>query len=170
MYNFQYPRTDRIGCDSAQNPARVGRGLTFSILERIESAATPVCSTLTSHALCFQYPRTDRIGCDIKAARTNGIFLYLSVSSNGSNRLRQWRPPKATGNLLYFQYPRTDRIGCDSAANRSRIASGSLSVSSNGSNRLRLGASHNPDLLRRSFQYPRTDRIGCDWHTVGTLR
>ena len=37
---FQYPRTDRMGCDSFHVTAHYDADRTFSILERIEWAAT----------------------------------------------------------------------------------------------------------------------------------
>ncbi len=38
--HFQYPRTDRMGCDSPSSMLAPRRGNSFSILERIEWAAT----------------------------------------------------------------------------------------------------------------------------------
>ncbi len=85
---FQYPRTDRMGCDHHSANTRRWQKLSFSILERIEWAATS--------GACLVPPTR----------------YHLSVSSNGSNGLRQRRPPCSR-----FRYP--------------------LSVSSNGSNGLR---------------------------------
>ncbi len=87
---FQYPRTDRMGCDngviapelvqafafsileriewaataeSAQGQER--RNAAFSILERIEWAATDYLASEQRWLSLFQYPRTDRMGCDL---------------------------------------------------------------------------------------------------------
>ncbi len=135
---------------------------TFSILERIEWAAT--CVLGAGRGLCgiFQYPRTDRMGCDVLRSSRCHCCMTLSVSSNGSNRLRLLTLLGRTSYLIL------------------------LSVSSNGSNGLRqpthpTGAStlHTFSILERIewaattdmgavttlgtiFQYPRTDRMGCD--------
>ncbi len=61
----------------------------FSILERIEWAATGVRHSRGRGLRYFQYPRTDRMGCDTALDR----------------------PGAQTGRR--FQYPRTDRMGCD---------------------------------------------------------
>ncbi len=134
---FQYPRTDRMGCDTAPP---MGEG------------------TLQP----FQYPRTDRMGCDCdpRMACTTSAH-QLSVSSNGSNGLRHPDGVHASSPPTFqyprtdrmgcdalaarsrrasprsFQYPRTDRMGCDSPCQRMPVSIESLSVSSNGSNGLR---------------------------------
>ncbi len=63
---FQYPRTDRMGCDTAVAVIVTVTVETFSILERIEWAATPPASGVPD------------------------AHLLLSVSSNGSNGLRHY--------------------------------------------------------------------------------
>ncbi len=60
----------------------------FSILERIEWAATDGGHERSQVVSLFQYPRTDRMGCDPS-------------------------PPSAPDCVNTFQYPRTDRMGCD---------------------------------------------------------
>ena len=64
--SFQYPRTDRMGCDTSCAWRNYWHLLAFSILERIEWAATTqvLYDVLIQHN--FQYPRTDRMGCDRK--------------------------------------------------------------------------------------------------------
>ncbi len=62
---FQYPRTDRMGCDQIVAGGRVMALVPFSILERIEWAATPASPGRPATPTLFQYPRTDRMGCDI---------------------------------------------------------------------------------------------------------
>ncbi len=104
---FQYPRTDRMGCDSA--PAM----------------------RMNSSPASFQYPRTDRMGCDpsclvslsVSSNGSNGLrrsavvrplsLFALSVSSNGSNGLRLHKVARRRRCRRDFQYPRTDRMGCD---------------------------------------------------------
>ncbi len=110
--DFQYPRTDRMGCDVSNVPSiwsdeplsvssngsnglrRGADGVqhvfraAFSILERIEWAATPGHADAAAAARTFQYPRTDRMGCDVTILFLLGQLAVLSVSSNGSNGLR----------------------------------------------------------------------------------
>ena len=90
--SFQYPRTDRMGCNvvtaqpvfNAFAPfsileriewaatvgadAQVVRRPAFSILERIEWAATAVAPGRARIHTSFQYPRTDRMGCNHRRA------------------------------------------------------------------------------------------------------
>ena len=61
----------------------------------------------------FQYPRTDRMGCDFSAFPVFVPRPLLSVSSNGSNGLRQKAVQRHVVTPDNFQYPRTDRMGCD---------------------------------------------------------
>ena len=111
----------------------------FSILERIEWAATASqCGHEPSHPY-FQYPRTDRMGCDTKSERGASSTKSLSVSSNGSNGLRLRLRLGRVSIVWTFQYPRTDRMGCDTGVVLRRRFPSVLSVSSNGSNGLRLG-------------------------------
>ncbi len=113
---------------------------TFSILERIEWAATPPCPCGSVRRTHFQYPRTDRMGCDGKGLSYRQPDANLSVSSNGSNGLRL--PSLFDERLVEpgFQYPRTDRMGCDHAHALPAPRCSELSVSSNGSNGLRHGS------------------------------
>ncbi len=176
-----------MGCDWQYACDRPVRPLSFSILERIEWAATPGAAHAQEH------------------------WGTLSVSSNGSNGLRQRLVAVHSVLLVPFQYPRTDRMGCDLWGAPGRRESSTLSVSSNGSNGLRpqlhisspqalpdLSVSsngsnglrpasdeahtlifHTFSILERiewaatrdaglesganpDFQYPRTDRMGCD--------
>ncbi len=94
---------------------------TFSILERIEWAATSKRRLGNIERSDFQYPRTDRMGCDLAWGMCGKM-------------------PRL------FQYPRTDRMGCDTSLSALSPRSLRLSVSSNGSNGLRLPAPPNPAL------------------------
>ena len=207
---FQYPRTDRMGCDTGRpsfpvafcilsvssngsnglrpiigglhqkhsvhlsvssngsnglrppNPLAASNSVsTFSILERIEWAATFACLPLLLFAAGFQYPRTDRMGCDPARWDAGARRPTLSVSSNGSNGLRPVPTSASVGKIAafsileriewaatvadtldqmddtLFQYPRTDRMGCDTGRPSFPVAFCILSVSSNGSNGLR---------------------------------
>ncbi len=53
-----------MGCDEGHRYLLGGLGWSFSILERIEWAATSVVDLDLSGDSGFQYPRTDRMGCD----------------------------------------------------------------------------------------------------------
>ncbi len=87
--DFQYPRTDRMGCDlfTSFSPAPTLR------LSVSSNGSNGLRHDMTSFCVTdgggFQYPRTDRMGCDPDLRRLT-----------------------AQGDLL-FQYPRTDRMGCD---------------------------------------------------------
>ncbi len=160
---------------------------TFSILERIEWAATPSCEPPASALCIFQYPRTDRMGCDylpyVRGTLPHGPFSILeriewaatpdnqrrrsrrrrlSVSSNGSNGLR--RVPRQPSRLYAhgFQYPRTDRMGCDTGQNTARAKrNATFSILE----RIEWAATKpvpEPGQRGNHFQYPRTDRMGCD--------
>jgi len=87
--SFQYPRSDRAGC----NPRRQGpcwySPSSFSILGRIERDATAYSMWACICAGAFQYPRSDRAGC---------------------NRAGCWQLPATSPG---FQYPRSDRAGCN---------------------------------------------------------
>ncbi len=85
----------------------------FSILERIEWAATLKSRPWSSKLRDFQYPRTDRMGCDRLTTPRQCFLASLSVSSNGSNGLRQHVNVRRRQQRTNFQYPRTDRMGCD---------------------------------------------------------
>ena len=163
---FQYPRTDRMGCD-ARSLSRIGwSGLPFSILERIEWAATQAggAHIVEPHGgVVFQYPRTDRMGCDAgNRSRTSGRrlrFQYPRTDRMGCDLVGVRQDGLLGGG---FQYPRTDRMGCDVPCPTPRSRPAVLSVSSNGSNGLRLSKPRLAVTWTATFQYPRTDRMGCD--------
>ena len=90
--HFQYPRTDRMGCDTTMREEITRMRESFSILERIEWAATSCQCLEWIRTILFQYPRTDRMGCDSCLRYTSSCCFLLSVSSNGSNGLRQLLP------------------------------------------------------------------------------
>jgi len=142
--NFQYPRTDRTGCNGLSGPG-TGRGSSpFSILGRIERDATVINLTNPDPLLDFQYPRTDRTGC-------NGRF--------GNEGLRVW-----------WTFSILGRIERDATRSRSGTTSttGALSVSSDGSNGMQQAYLGRAAEAIRAFQYPRTDRTGCNsvsWRT-----
>ncbi len=187
QHRFQYPRTDRMGCDSSLSTWPVkcsalsvssngSNGLRHLLVGSVQHTHGGFqyprtdrmgCDTLTSAARVvkcslFQYPRTDRMGCDKPEICTPRPRAQLSVSSNGSNGLR------LTVCVLL-------------------CTSQTLSVSSNGSNGLRpysdvwwatgdlsfsilerieWAAPPTPtptSTLVYGFQYPRTDRMGCDY-------
>ena len=111
---FQYPRTDRMGCDQSLSRPGVTESVSFSILERIEWAATTTGSSSRPRRGRLQYPRTDRMGCDFNVLKRAAVIHDPSVSSNGSNGLRQPLCHAEHAVERGLQYPRTDRMGCDS--------------------------------------------------------
>ncbi len=78
-----------MGCDVNFGEVVTKIGITFSILERIEWAATGGDKAAGSGGSVFQYPRTDRMGCDPQIEFYSTLNTLLSVSSNGSNGLRR---------------------------------------------------------------------------------
>ena len=129
---FQYPQTDRRGCNHS-----------FMI------QPPPVSP--------FQYPQTDRRGCNSATAKllsscalvsvstngSKGVQLssasskhtmqdFVSVSTNGSKGVQQ-RSCEIRLAKRRFQYPQTDRRGCNQRGNKNRIVFQQVSVSTNGS-------------------------------------
>ncbi len=111
---FQYPRTDRMGCDMRNDAYRDVTDTSFSILERIEWAATAEGLRRDSK---FDKPFSilERIEW---AATTHYNKPYRRCVRPFSILERiEWA---ATSSLSIvsvpncaFQYPRTDRMGCD---------------------------------------------------------
>jgi len=64
---FQYPRSDRAGCNLADVPA------------------------VLRDVLDFQYPRSDRAGCNIAGGALLAVVGVLSVSSVGSSGMQRRR-------------------------------------------------------------------------------
>jgi len=62
--HFQYPRSDRAGCNQRAVQDREAQHKTFSILGRIERDATQSRAQRCRWASVFQYPRSDRAGCN----------------------------------------------------------------------------------------------------------
>jgi len=135
---FQYPRTDRTGCNTRR---RFGRWVS---------------------KVSFQYPRTDRTGCNYVGAISGGGGPVLSVSSDGSNGMQPASPglpvagfrqlsvssdgsngmqPKTDQfkNFLIWPFSILGRIERDATLNLVFLATNST-----------------------NFQYPRTDRTGCN--------
>jgi len=210
---FQYPVSDRMGCN---------------FLKNLAEAVFPTV---------FQYPVSDRMGCNdmkkssgrprwnlsVSCVGSNGLqpiaapcithSEQLSVSCVGSNglqlRARRCRPhPRQSFSILcriewaatpevvvrvdkntLFQYPVSDRMGCNtydsvlvgfelptfSILCRIEWAATSqevlglplrvrLSVSCVGSNGLQLQPGHCRAVPKRDFQYPVSDRMGCNVH------
>ena len=89
-HHFQYPRSDRAGCNVSTPPPSEG------------------C------APGFQYPRSDRAGCNgvgVEVRQTGcGVFQYPRSDRAGCNEF-----PHRTRRcgICRFQYPRSDRAGCN---------------------------------------------------------
>ena len=184
--SFQYPRSDRAGCNY-QGSASGGNWLIpFSILGRIERDATP--HQVVSYAGCrrFQYPRSDRAGCNWTRRMRLGTGRILSVSSVGSSGMQQTdrsrrrmnrKPFSILGRIERdatiptpsrphtndaFQYPRSDRAGCNVLCGHSGVK---LRSAFSILGRIERDATHlllPGDRGRGHFQYPRSDRAGCN--------
>ncbi len=162
--HFQYPQTDRGRCNSLTSSAfpgasrslsvssngsrslqlielrlRPGALDTFSILKRIEAAATHFDALEPDDLENFQYPQTDRGRCNRAIPGMRAPRLLLSVSSNGSRPLQlkyarstiaatrptfsilkrieaaatQVRAQYNRCDAPNFQYPQTDRGRCN---------------------------------------------------------
>jgi len=72
---FQYPRSDRAGCNQSLAERMVQSAGPFSILGRIERDATLPGETPALIPTDFQYPRSDRAGCNI-AWRDPGPYSH----------------------------------------------------------------------------------------------
>jgi len=114
MLIFQYPRTDRTGCNCAS-------------LSHCRDGARP-----------FQYPRTDRTGCNPPNSQFPiwlSVFQYPRTDRTGCNQIHRPTVPQAGSD---FQYPRTDRTGCNPVPEAPSFQPLFLSVSSDGSNGMQL--------------------------------
>ena len=89
--NFQYPHTDRDLCNQEFQQDALHLEKTFSILTRIETSATNALRNLPLR------------------------FPILSVSSDGSRPLQQWKNSMWFVCDNGFQYPHTDRDLCNLA-------------------------------------------------------
>ncbi len=119
--DFQYPQTDRGRCNAGPQAIDHEHRVTFSILKRIEAAAT-----------------------DHTPRHTSGPD-DLSVSSNGSRPLQRNAPHFQWYVRRDFQYPQTDRGRCNITHRRFATTPPCLSVSSNGSRPLQLRTVHERD-------------------------
>ena len=61
---FQYPLSDRVGCNLPRRVTSIGALGSFSILSRIEWAVTLGRLPLVRRECDFQYPLSDRVGCN----------------------------------------------------------------------------------------------------------
>jgi len=162
---FQYPRSDRAGCNMLTNCSIQYKIPSFSILGRIERDATRLTlpkigeiaalsvSSVGSSGMqprsghscdgrgfSFQYPRSDRAGCNPPGRWLAPIEVVLSVSSVGSSGMQLDIGQLFRGLRPDFQYPRSDRAGCNPRHKADPLVMASLSVSSVGSSGMQLPA------------------------------
>jgi len=130
---FQYPRSDRAGCNPGGGRAPGESRAPFSILGRIERDATPPGGMPYCEPYIFQYPRSDRAGCNVFEDEESALNYALSVSSVGSSGMQPAGAEVIARAREAFQYPRSDRAGCNSRMRSRRLSVASLSVSSVGS-------------------------------------
>ena len=110
---FQYPVSDRMGCNASVIIWIAETSGAFSILYRIEWVVTQF-GNLTGYATaCFQYPVSDRMGCNEIDAEKASVVAFID-----------------------FQYPVSDRMGCNQVSDITPTIIKSLSVSCIGSNGL----------------------------------
>ena len=85
--NFQYPVSDRMGCNEALEMFLSKFKETFSILYRIEWVVTLAADPRAANLQVFQYPVSDRMGCNFDRYKYPVTSYKLSVSCIGSNGL-----------------------------------------------------------------------------------
>ncbi len=110
---FQYPQTDRGRCNALLSRDLLYKEVPFSILKRIEAAATPGTLDRPRQIKDFQYPQTDRGRCNFHFIVFGHTLPPLSVSSNGSRPLQRLASEQVAKEVLPFQYPQTDRGRCN---------------------------------------------------------
>ena len=125
-----------MGCDRLTQRRCSSIFTPFSILERIEWAATGGLRQCLLLCCAFQYPRTDRMGCDSSCSDESNCLRTLSVSSNGSNGLRR-RHSLTYRSTAGLSVSSNGSNGLRPRRNCSMSLAFALSVSSNGSNGLR---------------------------------
>ncbi len=108
---FQYPLTDRDGCNDVSALAEVRVG----------------CVSVSSNG-----SRRVQLLADACIRLREGV----SVSSNGSRRVQQYVAIESVTVIREFQYPLTDRDGCNNNLSCLNSFSLHVSVSSNGSRRV----------------------------------
>ena len=139
--SFQYPRSDRAGCNCGSHcgPNRSGSGLsvssvgssgmqlqpgrarfesagTFSILGRIERDATSATPRGTSPPGILSVSSVGSSGMQRWAGpHFCCCAVELSVSSVGSSGMQRCSWYLGPALALVFQYPRSDRAGCNRA-------------------------------------------------------
>ena len=112
---FQYPRSDRAGCNFVTAIRWDGPLLVLSVSSVGSSGMQHVYphpdSDPHSH---FQYPRSDRAGCNAFPPGGQIVavlhFQYPRSDRAGCNDLHVDRGVAAQ---IVFQYPRSDRAGCN---------------------------------------------------------
>ena len=110
---FQYPRTDRMGCNLTFDSSILPTDTSFSILERIEWAATELVSLLTEEHRAFSIlERIEWAATGLSQIRPAAKPLSFSILERieWAATIRRSCPLSV---LTIFQYPRTDRMGCD---------------------------------------------------------
>ncbi len=85
---FQYPLTDRDGCNLIERARAIAEELfQYPLTDR--DGCNPICVPIPNYANTFQYPLTDRDGCNYFGGLRR-IFRrqWVSVSTNGSRRVQ----------------------------------------------------------------------------------
>ena len=160
---FQYPRSDRAGCNGECFVVIPALNFAFSILGRIERDATPHPWISILQLTYFQYPRSDRAGCNC-AIPYWFCFIQqpLSVSSVGSSGMQLEGIVDITGVPAGLSVSSVGSSGMQLKMLSSVLAR-DLPFSILG--RIERDATSRPGWTspgRPLFQYPRSDRAGCN--------
>ena len=154
--NFQYPQSDRTRGNLSSTPNSVYVPISFSILNRIELAETPMrCCAPASGGSFSILNRIELAETALMLIVT--VFEALSVSSIGSNS-RKRRQGLIAMRFTDFQYPQSDRTRGNVHLTVTTLPHSPLSVSSIGSNSrkpMRMPVSIDESEI---FQYPQSDR------------
>ena len=121
---FQYPRSDRAGCNSMRTTSSCRSKGSFSILGRIERDATRVEAVHRVKAVHLSVSSVGSSGMQPRQAGCHIVsltsFSILGRIERDATSLRM----KKVRSIMLFQYPRSDRAGCNPLARRSSPAPG----------------------------------------------
>jgi len=149
---FQYPRSDRAGCNHQCCPIVRYRFRPFSILGRIERDATDLQNWLVPWSVKLSVSSVGSSGMQPGSVGTGisppGGFQYPRSDRAGCNSGSGCSAPESD---CFFQYPRSDRAGCNHIRGPDLRQLSYLSVSSVGSSGMQLVLLHSTTLATSSL-------------------
>ena len=135
---FQYPQTDRRGCNSRVREDVFDELGCFSIHKRIEGGATGRPMVFLWCIQCVSVSTNGSKGVQpldiIKAiVGKKGFSIHKRIEGGATRQIGNILLPR-----LKFQYPQTDRRGCNNPKTSARTFLLFVSVSTNGSKGVQL--------------------------------